>query len=324
MREVSTLTQKNIYADTAYSPKLTCESTGGLRFYNTKTRQMFHVRCNTYACNMCGKTKIYKLQTALSAYFAQFDFIRLWTFTLSSDIGLSKVEHFKTMQKCWNVFLKELRRTKSISAEELSRTEIGCNPKKCNSINLSNLQRSVQFVKVLEMHKSGFIHYHAMFTEFIPRRAVDYLWRRACFKVTGISGYLANAHVTGSKQNSNKSAEYVLKQARASAFKVGKYVSKSFTLIGARVRRWSRSEKCALFPKLAKGSGDFILLKYHSYHTFIYLASSQVIEQVPELHFKSLWDTLFPATQSFLFEDFNKYPQIPLLSAEAFSAFGEL
>lgn len=194
-----------------------CARTAGLRFLNRTTGEIRAVRCKCYSCEFCGKRKVQRLFSAVERYFSQFTYIRMWTFTAAPS-GLSLSDHRKMMQKAWTVFWKEFRRSKFIAEK----------------------QRKVKYFRVVEAHQSGYIHYHVLVTEWMKWEFVQNLWNWSLAKVLKVS--LEPQKRLGSV---NVKASH---SAKSAAGYVAKYVIKAVKEgLNQRIRKWSRSEKTAIF-----------------------------------------------------------------------------
>ncbi len=149
---------RKYYQDNATPLKDVCSSTSHLRVMNIRTNKMHMIKCKTYACPYCCNAKVYQLREALIQYFSKFEFVRMWTFTMITNTQLAPDVHYKLLVSAWKIFLKEMRR--------------------CNAFDDS--QKKFQYVKVVELHASGYVHFHALVTQFLDQTVVQKLWERAC------------------------------------------------------------------------------------------------------------------------------------------------
>lgn len=170
------------------------------------------------------------------------------------------------MRKAWRIFTKELRRNKALTEK----------------------QRNVQYVKVVELHKSGYVHFHALFTQYAPIAIISAIWDNACKQVLKTNAHVATAYVRGHKHNHTQAANYVTKSVARGSGNSSKvaYATKdedSFKNIGElgdRVKRWSKSAKTGIFPKYA-GPSQYICAKVRADGS-LNLSAVGAIEQVPE------------------------------------------
>jgi len=196
-----------------------------LKFVNTTTGVVIPVPCNSYSCPYCGKFKARRLYNALYSYFKQFKIIRFWTFTISSDIGCTKKEHYKIFTEVWRRFINEIRR----------------------NVLFSKKQKNFQYVRVAEPHKSGYIHFHAIFTEYFPRDVLQKLWDNLCKRLTGREKHTGTCIVKGIISTKN-ACRYI-----------SKYVLKSVNYLFKHSKKWTKSGKTGIFPKKAK-NGEWTIL----------------------------------------------------------------
>lgn len=226
--------------------EIKCKSTEHLRFLNKDSGEIIRVQCNTYACEYCGKRKVLRLRIALQKYLSQFEYVRMWTFTCTPRFSSSPKEHHDLMRKAWRIFTKELRR--------------------CNL--LKEAQKKVQYVKTTELHKSGFVHFHAVFTVYIPWTTVQQLWEKSCQQILHTREHVSNCNVHALKQSAKVVANYLTKSVvcGAGASRIGAYMTKAddslqnLSKLGKRVKRWSKSSRISIFEKRLK-SGNFVLVK---------------------------------------------------------------
>ena len=165
-----------------------------LTVYNTRTGKSHKPICKSYKCEKHGWRHANRLRKALGAVLESWKNIAFWNFTLSNKVGESKEDHSKILSKIWRYFVTELRRNKLFS----------------------NRETETQYIRVTEMHKSGFIHFHAFFDRYIHHSKIIAIWRRATEVVTGRSEKLSGAYVVGNRRASavtNYVVKYVTKQA---------------------------------------------------------------------------------------------------------------
>lgn len=196
---------------------VSCARTANLRFINRATGEIQLVRCKCYACEFCGRRKVQRLYSAVARYFAQFSYVRMWTFT-AAPLNFTSAEHAKYMQKAWQTFWKEWRRCKFVNQK----------------------QRDVKYFRVVELHESGYVHYHVIVTEWLKWERVQELWEWSLAKTC--------------KNSEKKSQRYGSVNVRSSlnaktaASYVAKYVMKAVKdRVNVNLRKWSRSEKTAIF-----------------------------------------------------------------------------
>ena len=184
-----------------------------LNFYNKNTRKFVPIPCNRYKCPVCGQFKLRRLYSAMLKYFQQFKFVRMFTFTFTTSGGYSVEDHFKIMQKAWHATWREIRRTHI----------------------LSRRQNNVQFVRCLDLHKSGYVHYHVMVTEFLPVLDIARIWNYNLQRFSGMLGHVGSVHAMG-----------ILSHKTATRY-VCKYVLKCAEQLSGKTHRFSKSGRVRLF-----------------------------------------------------------------------------
>ena len=196
-----------------------------LNFYNKKTRKFVPIPCKRYKCPVCGQFKVRRLYAAMLKYFQQFKYVRMFTFTFTTSGGFSVEDHFKIMQKAWQATWREIRR----------------------SSIFSHKQNNVQFVRCLDLHQSGYIHYHVMVTEYLPVQEVARIWNRSLQKVSGLLGHVGSVHAAG-----------ILGHKVATRY-VCKYVIKVAQELSGKTRRFSKSGRVRLFD-VRISTGEWIIV----------------------------------------------------------------
>jgi hypothetical protein len=232
-------------------------------FINQVTGEISHVPCNSYSCDVCGPRKKRKLYKGMSEFLKTFTRIRFWTFTLSSKVSLqSDVHHNDGMRLSWRIFVKELRRCKLLREH----------------------QRTTKYVRVAEVHKSGLVHYHVCFGEFLPVDLIRRLWEHATSLVFNVS--------TQKKCNVNVKAQMNLESC---VKYIVKYVTKqNETQIMTQIRKkYSVSQNTRLFRRLVTVSPykfvrytleDGLILNTESETTQKYYKTLFELEFIAEKH----------------------------------------
>jgi hypothetical protein len=201
-----------------------------LNFYNKKTHKFVPVPCGRYACPVCGQFKIRKLYSAMLKYFQNFKMLRMFTFTFTTSGGHSIEDHYIIMQKAWRILWKEIRRSSILSSK----------------------QNKAQFVRCLDLHKSGYIHFHVLVTEYLPVKDIAHIWNRSLQKVSGMLGHIGSVHARGIA-NSKMATRYVCK-----------YVQKAAENLRSRAHRYSRSGKVRLFD-IRVSTGEWIIVDFKKF-----------------------------------------------------------
>ena len=166
-----------------------CVRAKSVRLVSHVTGNIHFVRCKTYKCKSCGTAKKIKIQQKLQEFLDTCDYIRMWTFTISSKFS-SLEENAKLWSIAWRRFVTELRR--------------------CDELNA--VQKRVSYFRVAEIHKSGYIHYHVCLNKFLPVQVVRALWRRCVAYALGYYPKNAFANVNIKLITESKTAaKYVSK-----------------------------------------------------------------------------------------------------------------
>lgn len=180
---------------------------------NCNSGEVHELNCKCWKCAECGPRKAKQLYATMCNFFKDSKAIPLWTFTASSS-GLNEVQHSRMMQVAFHHFLKEARR---------------------NPI-LSSKAHKFKYVRILELHKSGFVHYHLLTDKAVPFSALQVLWEHAC----ELAGFVNN----GSKF-CNVNTRWC-DSPRGAARYVVKYVLKAVVDFPAFISRWSKSRSTAI------------------------------------------------------------------------------
>jgi len=190
-----------------------CRRTQGMYLFNKSTKKIKYVNCKAYICEFCGVLKIQKFRNALKMYLSSWKFIRLFTFTQHTPDKLSVSKQNKNFSKAWQLFVKNVRRDKSLSKKQID----------------------FQYVKIVEFTERGYIHYHVVIDSFLPIKIIRRLWDKALFDVFGFVGGRGGINIKVT-QNSNSCVKYLTK-----------YITKMSSKKFVNLRRWSKSGKVALF-----------------------------------------------------------------------------
>lgn len=191
-----------------------CQRSNNSYLINIETKQAVQSHCKAYHCKECGPIKASKLRKALTNYLSTWPTISFWTVTIRQDKNTNIDLHHKQLRECWRRFLIYVRRDLSLSP-------------KC---------RKMKFIKVVEEHINGFIHYHLAVDCFFPYQQANNIFSAIVEKVTGMTGKNSNIHIK-SIPNVKKVASYITK-----------YVVKMSLKLAIKLRRYSKSNGITLFP----------------------------------------------------------------------------
>lgn len=102
-------------------------------------------------------------------------------------------------------------------------------------------KRELKYIKVLELHKSGFIHYHVVFEHYLPVSVIRSLWQNAIWHYIKCIDTPGNVHVKKLK-HANQAANYLAKYVVKAANEVKKSLKR-------RTRLYSKTNNIILFGK---------------------------------------------------------------------------
>lgn len=196
------------------------------RFMNTETGETTIVPCNRYKCPVCGPIKATKLRAALTKYFSQFEYIRMWTFTLVNISDMDHLEHYRLLSECFRRLVIELRRNKIFSEK----------------------QKRFHYVRVAEPHLSkrskdgiganfGNYHFHVMVTEYFVWEQVQPIWEHICQELANRKIHTGQASVVG------------MPSASQAAWYVVKYVMKGAHTMLKFQKKWTKSGRVSIYLK---------------------------------------------------------------------------
>ena len=209
------ITQNELVENPSHS--FFCPRFKGRFFINLKTNSWFPCNCNAYECPQCGKYKQMNLKKYIAEYINKWTYLRMWTFTYRTGIFNSTEHCLKKTSQIWKNFITYVRRSKE----------------------LSSAQKKTIYIKVAEVTKRGYVHYHVLFGGYLPIKLIRGYWNQAIRSV--ISGNYLESNVMISidkKMEKKKAANYITK-----------YVGKAMQSDLGKLRKWSKSEKVKIFPE---------------------------------------------------------------------------
>lgn len=205
-----------------------CVRAKNVRLVSKVTGKVHFVRCKTYKCPSCGTAKKIKIQQKLEEFLSTCDFIRMWTFTISSNFSTLE-ENSDIWSKAWRRFVTELRRDPELSGK----------------------QRKTSYFRVAELHKSGYIHYHVCVNQYLPVQIIRPLWRRCVAYALGYYPKNAFANVNIKQITTAKSA----------AKYVSKYLEKGIAKVEYNnILRTSKSRDLPIFFPKKISVAEFVVL----------------------------------------------------------------
>jgi len=229
-------------------------------YYDVAKGEKYRIPCTTYGCKKHGWKRKKRLVDALTNWLSKLSHIRFWTFTVSSKIAESSSLFNELFVKIWHRFITELRRTKLLSEK----------------------QRKVDYVKVYELHKSGKLHVHLFFSDYLPRQIIERLWDYSIRKVTKFDEF-AETDFPSHKVKLGNTFVKGMKSAKFGANYVAKYVVKMAQYKNSIVRSWSKSSKVSIFPSGKKN--EFMVVVEHgsiehdffvSWHTLLVSTNTDI------------------------------------------------
>lgn len=290
--------------------KLTlCPNVTGLFFVDKLTGAVKPVPCDKYTCEYCGPRKIYRLKCGLIEALSGKS-LKLFTFTFTNRFHESPIQHNEVMRAAWHNFLRSLRRHRL----------------------LTDHQKKVAFFRVTEQHKSGFTHFHVIFTTFLPVTVLQDIWASSVATALGFVPTSHFAHVDISSFKPGRASRGISKAAGHNKHAVNyvlKYLVKSFAegkalsgvvsteVVGddilqreteasvqkrtfsRRLRRYSKSNSLVLFPKQKDQIPTSVVCSYSKgqfkqLHTQLYLYQLGITAQFEPVLIGSSWHFPLP------------------------------
>ncbi len=162
--------------------------------------------CKGWDCPVCGPKKARRLRQAIIEAATRNDLRRFLTLTLDPRYTSSE-ESIKYIRECWRKFRVYLKRRTG---------------------------KSIDFIAVVELHKSGYAHLHILIDRYIPQQ-----WIQSSWQAVGGGRFVNIKHV-----DVHRIAAYL-----------SKYLTKEVILGPFRpgTRRYSTSRGVKLFKKPPKG-----------------------------------------------------------------------
>lgn len=201
--------------------------------FDVENGKSFQPICKSYKCEKHGWMQQKRLQKALEQHFGKYQFIRMWTFTMTNRIFTDDYEHYFKLTQVWKRFITEVRRSKF----------------------LTDNQRNVQYVRVAEQHKSGFWHFHVLVDRWLDWHILQVLWNHCVQVETQITGKSGHINVKG------------ILSAKKASYYVAKYVMKSAQHSYKRQKTWTKSSKISIYP--LKQSDKTYIVYDHARHIWI-------------------------------------------------------
>ena len=229
-----------------------------LLFLNPETGQVNIKGCGAYFCPDCGPIKIKKLRHAVYNELKIWKHKCFWTFTLNSKITNDLELHYKILSESYERLITYLRRDKLISNNQF------------------------KYIRINELHQSGYAHIHVMVDTFFPAKYIIGLWQGIVNKICLNYGILYNPNVLCGcyvryKSDVGHATNYLVK-----------YVTKSVeNLTGDRIFHffYTKSHSIVFFSKKEKLSSPGRFYVYYIYSDCkSRLIGSKFISDAPQLN----------------------------------------
>ena len=208
-----------------------------LILFDLKNKKGWPLNCNAYKCDYCGPRKAVRLNKYVELYLNNWDWVRLFTFTLTTRFTSDKKLHYKMLCEVWRRFNTELRRRKMFSSS----------------------QKKFSYIRVSEKHKSGFYHYHCLFSHYFEVKAIYPIWNEICEDVLNFYSQIATDRKVLSYNNlfnqSTNKKYFGWIDAKGShnaefgARYVTKYVMKAAKCFESKQKKYTKSHDVKLFPE---------------------------------------------------------------------------
>lgn len=193
---------------------------------NLDSGQVGELNCKAWICPECGQRKAHALYYGALKFFASNKGIRMLTLT-ATNRQHDVIEHARILSKAFTIFLKEIRRSKIFTDNE----------------------KGVRYMKVVECHKSGYIHFHVLIDRFLNVNLIRPLWNRAL----QLCGFAFDGRSLGAVNIC------LIPSAKAAAKYVVKYVLKAVKDVQNLINKWSKSGNTPIYTHFEKGSSWILL-----------------------------------------------------------------
>jgi len=164
--------------------------------------------CNTYACPSCGPRRYRRARKAIAAAAEKERLTKFWTLTLDPKklpVDGDVKAQVKYLRECWRKLRVYLQRKHG---------------------------RSIAFIAVVELHKSGVPHLHVLLAEWI-----DHAWMKRAWSAVG-GGEIVWVEPISIRRVSAYLAKYITKER--------------LNNLPTSIRRFSASQGISLFGKVPK------------------------------------------------------------------------
>lgn len=206
--------------------------------YDAERHTLHAINCKSWACPECSKIKVRFLKEGLKKHFADNLGMRMLTLTLAPSI-YSPLEHAELFQRAYKIFIKELRRSKSLTPN----------------------QNNFKYVRCIEQHKgerckghrsvaNGYFHYHIMIDRYLPVQILQRILEHSVL----LAGYQTDA-----VKFCNVNIKLIPSVKTAINYVIS-YIFKAVEDFGNLITKWTKSKGTPIFTK-DKREGIYFLVK---------------------------------------------------------------
>jgi len=124
---------------------------GEIILHGKKAIGYARVNCKSWTCPKCGPRKAWRLIKSIETWTRDHDLSRFMTLTLDPKKIPNNLEREKYMRNVWSKFRVYLGR---------------------------KLGKGVEYIAVMEYHKSGIPHLHVLINQFVPQKWISSSWSK--------------------------------------------------------------------------------------------------------------------------------------------------
>ena len=229
--------------------------------------EIIDIPCKSWSCPVCAPKKKFRLNKYFASQLLNYEVVRMMTVGLRVNLPHSSQSHYGQLQEIWRRFITEIRREKKIKGIQ-----------------------KIKYLRINEMHKSGFTHMHILVDTFIPQKWALEKLNKIALIVLGIEEKKQQISVhleliQDNRKFSNNGLRNLKNIENYLTKKIVYYTTKTFDKIENRPYKkiWSRSAGFENIPRGKKIDGDFELKIFKlngnlSCHT-LYLSSNSTSSQ---------------------------------------------
>lgn len=282
------------YQEEEYIKTGICPNCKSSLLFNHETGEAYRVGCKRYDCPVCGPYRAFRLKKALKSYLKKWSVIRMMTLTYRTTLFRDALQCANLSSKIFARFTTNLRRHSKASPRE----------------------KGMQYVKVAEFTKNGFLHYHILIDRYVRWEVCIEAWNQAIRTALKLEGkYIAmnknskhtpeqreankklysgsvnfTTNKTNSKiridgtMNSNDAAGYVTKYVTKACREFRKKYGELYQNQAKRFKVWTKSAQIAIFTHKEKsGKWEFINLKIYDKTHGLNLVTLELSSQIDSI-----------------------------------------